>query len=76
LLVFGQVALVGWLLVAELAAWLTVLVLVSGEPRPLAALRGLAVAPLRYLAMVADLAGVLGFMRERWQIRGRRRRLR
>lgn len=76
LLVFGQVALVGWLLAAELVAWLGVLVLVSREPRPLAVLRGLAVAPLRYVAMAADLAGLLGFMRERWQIRGQRRRLR
>ena len=76
LLVFGQVAWIGWLLAAELAAWLMVLVLVSREPRPRAALRGLAVAPLRYMAMVADLAGMLGFMRERWQTRGQRRRLR
>ena len=76
LLAFGQVALVGWLLAAELLVWLTLLVLVSRESRPRAALRGLAVAPLRYMAMLADLAGVLGFMRERWQTRGQRRRLR
>ena len=77
LLAFGQVALVGWLLAAELLAWLAVLVIVSrGEPRLACALRGLAVAPLRYVAMLADLAGVFGFVRERWQIRGERRRLR
>lgn len=76
LLAFGQVALVGWLLAAELAAWLAVLVLVSPGPRPTAALRGLAVAPLRYVAMAADMAGVWGFMRSRWQTRGQRRRLR
>jgi len=76
LLVFGQFALVGWLLAADLAAWLAVLVVVAGEHRPAVALRGLAVAPLRYLAMLADLAGVFGFMRERWRIRGQRRRLR
>ncbi len=76
LLVFGQDALVGWLLAAELVVWLAVLVAVSREPRPAAALRGLAVAPLRYMAMVADLAGVFGFMRGRWQVRGQRRRLR
>jgi glycosyltransferase involved in cell wall biosynthesis len=73
LLMFGQLALVGWLLAAELAVWLAVLVLVSREPRPVAALRGLAVAPLRYMAMVADTAGMVGFMRERWQTRGQRR---
>lgn len=76
LLAFRQVALVGWLLAAEMLAWLVVLVLVSREPRPTAALRGLAVAPLRYMAMVADMVGVWGFMRSRWQIRGQRRRLR
>lgn len=76
LLAFGEVALVGWLLAAELLVWLALLVLVSRESRTRAALRGLAVAPLRYLAMLADLAGVLGFMRERWQTRGQRRRLR
>lgn len=73
LLIFGQVALVGWLLAAELAVWLVVLVLVSPESRPVAALRGLAVAPLRYMAMLADVAGVVGFIRQRWQIRGQRR---
>ncbi len=76
LLMFGQFALVGWLLAAELAVWLAMLVMVSPEPRPMATLRGLAVAPLRYMAMAADLAGVVGFMRGRWQIRGERRRLR
>ena len=73
LLVFGQLALLGGLLALELAVWLALLTLVARE-RPLsAALNGLMVAPLRYVAMVADVAGVCGFMRERWHTRGQRR---
>ncbi len=72
LLAIGQGALVGWVLAVELALWLTVLVVVSREQRLATALRGLAIAPLRYVALVADVAGVFGFMRERWQTRGTR----
>jgi len=76
LLAAGQVSLVGWLLALEMAVWLGVLLVVARERRLGFALRGLLVAPLRYLAMVADVAGVFGFMHERWHTRGQRRRLR
>ena len=76
LLVFGQVSLVALLLAIELGVWLLMLVLVARGRRLAFAVSGLAVAPLRYLAMLADVAGVVGFMRERWQTRGTRRRMR
>lgn len=76
MLAFGQLSLVGWVLAVELALWLAVLTIVAREGRLAIALRGLMVAPLRYVALVADVAGVFGFMRERWHTRGQRRRLR
>lgn len=76
LLVFGQVALVAWLLALELAVWLTVLVVVARERHLAFALTGLLVAPLRCVAMAVDIAGMFGFIRERWHAHGQQRRRR
>lgn len=76
LLVFGQFTLVAWLLALELAVWLTVLVVVARERHLAFALTGLLVSPLRYVAMAADIAGVFGFIRERWHAHGQQRRRR
>ena len=73
LLLFGQLPLLGGLLALELAVWLGLLLLVARERYLAFALSGLMVAPLRYVAMAAEVAGVCGFMRERWQTRGQRR---
>lgn len=63
-------------LAIELSLWLAVLAVVAPAPRAAMVLKGLLVAPLRYVEMAADLAGVVRFIRElrAHQVHGDRRR--
>lgn len=64
-----------WTMAIELALWLAVLAAVAPSPRAETVLKGMLVAPLRYVEMCADLAGVVRFVRDlgTFRVRGHRR---
>ncbi len=63
LLVAGLWSWLAWMAVIETALWLLVLGAVAPAARGRTMLKGLLVAPLRYLDLAADLAGALTFAR-------------
>lgn len=65
LLAAGQWPWLAWVAAVETGLWLAVLLAVSPTPRWRMLGRGLAVAPLRYLDLFADVAGLFAFLRAR-----------